>query len=689
MIHRQVQWAGVCFLISCVLAGLLFFLWYPLLFEGRLGKIARIRRKTLAVSPGWERVIRTVLFLPQEELFSGIQREITNEVRSEIEKDGKQEEDVVRQAALTLLLYLRPDQPNIAFPVDPDQLPIENANDQTLLHDVIEKPEKRHHRNLLVWEYLERHSKSDGEKIVKKVFQKTTSTFFGGKLNPLLRMELWLRERQLIRRARAALQHAKENLEASNGVVTIRLHPKDEQWDPSVAIVDVKSKRFSSFILDRVTLEFSVRPEAQLELLRDDNGNGRVDSNDLVLGHFDIQEKERTSKEEAPLFEARIEKLKEFIDSAMEIPANSGVDPYYGTPMFDGNATTRFFIRSSASFESIGLLDAKLKFRNAVTGQSGTPEAIQFIDDETVRYREEIIESPEDFIKRHPQFLLRRDAQQDSEVVLPSGVHRVDGIIIVPETVTLRILPGARLFFAPNSSLISYAPVVAEGTRSNPIVMTGSPNDHWGTFAMVNTKSRKSLIRYVTVEHASPARINGIVFSGGLAAHQADIEISHSIFRFNHGDDGANIKYADVLIEENQFNHNDFDGLDLDVVSGTVRHNEFLRNGNDGLDVSWNTAVIEQNTMNGNVDKCLSVGERSTAPVSNNTIGRCAVGIAVKDSSTISISNNTIVENRQGVSAYQKKPIFGGGIAHLSHNTFTHNEEDIWSDGVSKVLSID
>jgi len=298
------------------------------------------------------------------------------------------------------------------------------------------------------------------------------------------------------------------------------------------------------------------------------------------------------------------------------------------------------------------------------------------------------------FVQNHSGF------QINGSSVTLSGSHIFTETIIIPRNTQLTILPGTTLRFMPGTSLVSYSPVIAQGTQFAPILITSATSEPWGAFAIIDTKEigvlsgecveyspgvcgNTSYFEYVTLENAAPAVVNNATFTGGLAVHYSDVEIKNSIFRNNHGDDGANIKYAHVIIQDNQFIDNEFDGLDLDIVTGEVKNNLFANNGNDGLDVSFNQAIIKDNIMRDNNDKCLSIGEQSLAPVSNNTFSNCIMGVAVKDLSDILFENNLIKNNQQGIAVYQKKPIFGGAIVRLKNNQFENNQQDTWTDNLS------
>lgn len=679
-------WVGLSLAGFMALTGALFLLWYPLIKEGRLGRIARLRLKVSQILPGWDSGLRTILLLPSAEKFQLIQQDIYSQVTKEMEKEAKGSADIIQKSAVSMFLYLRPSSPQIAFPVDPDQSPVEMANDPELVKLVISQPEERQKRNELLWQFLKKNSPRDMEKIVDKSIDNFTRNKITRNLNPLVAIEIWLRENQLKRRIVVAHDRVTNNLQAANGAVSVRLNPKQQEWDPRLAIIDVTSKRFSSFYLDRLSLTLTATPSSQLALFGDTNHSGRWENDDQMLGKFDQQGGVSVDDNGIPQIKFRLNNISQLIFSTMEIPTVSGVDPYYGVPMFDGDLTTRFFLRAPEALSSLGIFDLGAKFKNAVTGKDVDPEGVRFIDDETTRYLSDTIASGQDFVSRHPEFFLQTDSFGQDEVILISKKYVFSGVTVVPNTVKMRILPGAKLQFMPGASLISYAPVFAEGTQAAPIEFTSAGSQSWSVFAIVNTKSAQSFITNVVVENASSARVNGINFSGGLAAHQADIRVINSIFRRNHGDDGMNIKYSQAIVESNTFTDNDFDGLDLDVVSGEIKNNKFIANGNDGLDVSWNKALIKDNVMSNNQDKCLSIGEKSIGEVVNNLLEQCATGIAVKDLSDVEIKGNHIRNNREGISVFQKKPFFGGGIARLSDNIFENNQVDFAADDVSKII---
>lgn len=351
------------------------FLWYPILQEGRLGRVARARAKMVKVFPQLEDGLRAALLLPKESQFKKIQQNIAVDIGDEMDRIGKDEEPIIREAAVTLFLYMRPNFQGIALPIDPGQAPLENANNKRLYDEVTSNPNMRHRRNVLLWEFLSKKSPKDMEQVVEKSVKSVQKKQLSY-LNPLSQAELFLRKEQLKNRIGVAYQHTKENLQAGNGAVFFTINPEEHQWDGTVMIMDVMSKRFSSLYLENIDLEFVSTPSAEFKIYRDTNNDRMWQSNDQLLSEGTIEQAHAT-----------FHGVHQLVDSAMEVPKVSGVDPYYGVPMFDSSVISRFFITSTVPLKKLMIIGAEVKLQNAVSGKQTDPEAVRFLDDETTRYQ--------------------------------------------------------------------------------------------------------------------------------------------------------------------------------------------------------------------------------------------------------------------------------------------------------------
>ncbi|PJC30512.1 hypothetical protein CO051_05300, partial [Candidatus Roizmanbacteria bacterium CG_4_9_14_0_2_um_filter_39_13] len=263
--------------------------------------------------------------------------------------------------------------------------------------------------------------------------------------------------------------------------------------------------------------------------------------------------------------------------------------------------------------------------------------------------------------------------------------------LVIPKGISLQIDPGTMVTFSEGVSLISYGPVIAQGTKKQPITFTAiDPKKPWGVVAVLQEESY-GIFDYTIFEYGSDTTTKNRVYASGmLSGYYSDITVTNSIFRYsnrNGGDDAVNIKYGKAVIQGNRFYENTYDGLDLDFVKkgSIVSGNSFEKNGNDGMDISGTTdLIIKNNKIRASGDKGISVGENSHITIINNSIEDTQMGIAVKDNSTVILNHNNIVNNSVGAAAYNKKELFGGGHIKVYNTLFKENKQDFGLESISK-----
>jgi len=104
-------------------------------------------------------------------------------------------------------------------------------------------------------------------------------------------------------------------------------------------------------------------------------------------------------------------------------------------------------------------------------------------------------------------------------------------------------------------------PIQRSSSFSKPVIIKAlDPQSPFGTFGIVGRNaSPKTIINGLHPSGGSEKFINGIYFSGALSIHHMDVELTNSLIESNHADDGLNIKYGNILIDNSVFkNREDF-----------------------------------------------------------------------------------------------------------------------------------
>lgn len=249
-----------------------------------------------------------------------------------------------------------------------------------------------------------------------------------------------------------------------------------------------------------------------------------------------------------------------------------------------------------------------------------------------------------------------------------AGTVRLDESLVLLEGASVELTPGLRLLLGPDVSLVIRGDLDAIGEPERPVVVEAAvPERPFGVLAVVGKSDRRARVR---CEHfhwsgGREADYEGIHFSGSFSIYDGDLEMRHSRLLGAAGEDGLNVKYGRVSIASSLFEKTASDAFDCDFCVGRLEGNTVRDTAGDGFDFSGSTLLAEGNTFLRCADKGLSIGEQSVVSLRNNEIDSGTTGIAVKDRSIADLDGNRFRRLQIGVSIYQKKPVFGSGLAEV------------------------
>ena len=279
------------------------------------------------------------------------------------------------------------------------------------------------------------------------------------------------------------------------------------------------------------------------------------------------------------------------------------------------------------------------------------------------------------FKKEYPQFKWAYD-DKIREITLLEGDYVLNRDLIIPRTNGLNIVAGVKISIAENKSVLSYSPVKILGTKEKPVIVKAlDKNKPFGTFAILGDNNQpKCVINWLDLSGGSEKWINGVYFSGQLSVYHMDIDMENTLIHGSHSDDGMNIKYSNVMIDNSKFYGNDVDQVDLDFVIGIVKNSEFKGTkegvGGDNLDLSGSTILVKNNKFSDSIDKGVSIGEETKALLYKNIISNNNISVAVKDLSQAYFIQNTFRDNKIALNNFQKKQVFGGGFSYIYKNEY-------------------
>jgi len=278
-----------------------------------------------------------------------------------------------------------------------------------------------------------------------------------------------------------------------------------------------------------------------------------------------------------------------------------------------------------------------------------------------------------------------------------SGVCVVEGTVVVPAGMVLKIEPGTMVRMKDAAKLLVYGQLLAEGTESSPISFTRySDGMFWKQIMFV--EAAHSRLLHCVIEYAdSEGEHQDYYEPGPRTYHEAvvalacHIDIENCIFRNlpneSGGADGdaiaiisddqdhtgeatANIRgceflsigqgvhtrYSYVLVEDCYFTGKRGDNDDVDLWGEStpaplIRNNLFLNPEHDDMiNPTRCSAVIVGNVIVGCDDHGIVLRDRCFPVLMNNLIVDCSsAGVAVENSCEALLINNTIVDCGRGL----------------------------------------
>jgi hypothetical protein len=540
-------------------------------------------------------------------------------------------------------------------------------------------PQLRLQRNKMLWEILG----DGGAELMRKfdqIYERIrplawadvlTTPFQGHKMD-----ELKNTLEYNIKRVHKVLSHSGANL-------TFRLDAANQ------ATLEFAALNFSGIHLADLRLTDAANLDGEYQLYEDKNHNGTFDAEDSLL-----------------------QKAMAY-NGTVHFTLSKNILPHvqYNSDYLDGGRYWEFYETLSGRFRLflIGKIAPRKRkplewnppqihvtTQNAVTGKTILPAIINQkapLSADNLRITIYDASAPFDldapdltlaeFLAKHAVFSpssLRPDA------VELSGTVTIANTVIVPKHVPLILMPGTDITMEADANLLCYGGLLSLGTEDRPVRIHGNANgEAWGTVAVVRSPEKVRL-HYTEFQHGGEAAINGILFTGGLSVHDADLELIHCRFANMYSEDGVNLKNGKLLMTNCSFVDNASDGIDIDFGAGEVRDSRFIQQGGDGIDLSGSEILITASHFANVKDKGISVGENSHPVIINNLFENNTIAISTKDLSHVKVANCTFVYNHLVIEAKRKKPIFGPGSGEIVNSVFARNEillrEDYFSRGL-------
>jgi hypothetical protein len=249
-------------------------------------------------------------------------------------------------------------------------------------------------------------------------------------------------------------------------------------------------------------------------------------------------------------------------------------------------------------------------------------------------------------------------------VTLSPGKRVLDKNLVIPAGYTVHAAGGVHLDLRNGAKLLSYSPLLFEGTAVAPVIIESSDETGQGLVVLdAPGESRLSNVRFLGL--GTPTQ-DGWLVPGAVTFYESDVTMSYVQFKGGRSEDDLNVVRARVTLDHVSFVDAHSDAFDGDFVSGTAKKCTFLRSGNDGIDLSGSVFSGEDLTFDHIGDKAISAGENSQVKVQNLKISDTELGCISKDASRLTVRGIEFLRTRVAFVSFQKKSEFSSGWIHAT-----------------------
>ncbi len=258
-------------------------------------------------------------------------------------------------------------------------------------------------------------------------------------------------------------------------------------------------------------------------------------------------------------------------------------------------------------------------------------------------------------------------------IVKPSS-YSITSNVFISSKYNTTISAGVVLKIAKKINFIIAGNVNISGTKDKKVIIENLHKDApFGSFSIRGFNSiSKVNISYLNVSGGSESYFMGKIYSSQFSIYNSNIKLFNSNFSNSYGDDGLNIKFSKVEINNCNFYNNLADQIDIDYSVAQISNSLFVSSkkdsNGDGLDLSGSYAEIKNCTFNNFLDKSLSLGEKSKVLVHNCQFKNNLNAITVKDQTKLYSWNNIFENNKYDFSSHIKKFIYTHPDLYINEN---------------------
>lgn len=268
-------------------------------------------------------------------------------------------------------------------------------------------------------------------------------------------------------------------------------------------------------------------------------------------------------------------------------------------------------------------------------------------------------------------------------ILIKSGKQILTKDLIIPSGYKLVAYSGVLIDMKNNSKIISYSPLIFEGTEDEAILIESSDSTSQG-IQVINANG--SVLKYVIFKNLPKINDQQWARTGAITFYESSVVFKNCSFYNCKSEDAVNLIRSKFSFTESLFNNMANDALDIDFSEGEVNNCVFEYCNENALDITMGKVKVKSLYINSVGNKAINVKAGTELTGNDIRIKNGYIAVSAEDMSIIILQKVTILNAEIGVVAYKNKPAGGHPTITLTGLILTNVKKDYIKERKATIL---
>ena len=327
------------------------------------------------------------------------------------------------------------------------------------------------------------------------------------------------------------------------------------------------------------------------------------------------------------------------------------------------------------------LLISTLKVNYSILGSSIQKESSVFPFPHTANeFIAEDLKNKQTTVKMFPFLIVD---EENEKIYVKPGKQIITSDLIIPKGYLLIANAGVSIDLKNGSKIISYSPMIFNGSEDKQIEIGSSDSTSQG-IALISASN--SVFNYVTFKQFAKIHDTQWKRRGAITFYESSVAFNHCGFMSIKSEDAINLIRSDFEFKNCLFKNMHHDAIGIDFSNGTIGVCAFEKCNENALDITMGKVAVDDISVFGSNNKAISVKGGGQLTGKNVQIENSNVSLTAEDLSSINLQDVVIKDSKIGLVAYKNKSGQGHPSIKINKLTLTNVKTNYLKEEKSSII---